>query len=159
MIEQAQKHMEELDRLNADLLSAKSARLLRRLLEIEARAAEGDMKDLHSAQAIRVQSPENEPGPEPEGSDDKHVYIPYFGVIQAAGEIVSAPDATHPSALTVVPLSTLSGPFAAQVLSEDPMQLFEYPGMASEVFEDSTFQDMDLAFLDNLMRGTGESMA
>ncbi|KAL4942084.1 hypothetical protein BDV06DRAFT_235658 [Aspergillus oleicola] len=179
MIEQAQEHMEELDRLNADPLSARSARLLRRLLEIEARAADGE--DLHSAQAVRVQNPENEPQPEGTHSDDKHVYIPYFGVIQAAGEIVSAA-AAHPSTPTVVPprpegpaqtrpataattpsrpapsnnVHGLSGPFISEVLSDDPMQLFEYPGMAGG--EDGTLQDMDLAFLENLMRGTGEDV-
>ncbi|KAL4949848.1 hypothetical protein BDW69DRAFT_202547 [Aspergillus filifer] len=189
MIEQAQEHMEELDRLNADPLSARSARLLRRLLEIEERAAEGGLEDLHSAQAVRVQNPENESEPQPEGShsDDKHVYIPYFGVIiQAAGEIVSAAPAAHPSTLTVVPPRPegpsqtppataattpsrpapsnnvhglgLSGPFVSEVLSDDPMQLFEYPGMAGGEDGTGTFQDMDLAFLDNMMRlgGTGE---
>ncbi|KAL4815782.1 hypothetical protein BDW67DRAFT_191418 [Aspergillus spinulosporus] len=179
MIEQAQEHMEELDRLNADPLSARSARLLRRLLAIEARAADGE--DLHSAQAVRVQSPENEPQPEVTQSDDKHVYIPYFGVIQAAGEIVSAaaarpstpaavppgpegPAQTRPAAAAMTPsrqapsnnVHSLSGPFVSEVLSDDPMQLFEYPGMAGG--EDGTFQDMDLAFLDNLMRGTGEDV-
>ncbi|KAL4757734.1 fungal specific transcription factor domain-containing protein [Aspergillus foveolatus] len=152
MIEQAQEHIEVLDRLNADPLSARSARLLRRLLAIEARAADGE--DLHSAQAVRVQSPGSEPQPEATHSDDKHVYIPYFGVIQAAGEIVSA--AAHPSTPTVVPpgaegqaqtrpaaaattpslqatsnnVHSLSGPFVSEVLSDNPMQLFEYPGMA-----------------------------
>ena len=178
MIEQVQEHMEELDRLNADPLSARSARLLRRLLAIEARAADGE--DLHGAQAVRVQNPESEPQPEATDSDDKHVYIPYFGVIQAAGKLVSA--AAHPSTPNVVPLGaegqaqtrpaaaattpspqatsnnvhSLFGPFVSEVLSDDPMQLFEYPGMAGG--EDGTFQDMELAFLDNLMRGAGEDV-
>jgi hypothetical protein len=179
MIEQAQEHMEELDRLNADPLSARSARLLRRLLAIEARAADGE--DLHSAQAVRVQNPENEPQPEATHSDDKNVYIPYFGLIQAAGEIVSAA-AAHPSTSTVVPrrpegpvqtrpaaaatapprpapsnnVHSLPGFFVSDVLSNDPMQLFEYPGMAGG--EDGTFQDIDFAFLDNLVRGAGEDL-
>ncbi|KAL4987323.1 hypothetical protein BDW68DRAFT_161249 [Aspergillus falconensis] len=185
MIEQAQEHMEELDRLNADPLSARSARLLRRLLAIEARAADGE--DIHSAQAVRVQNPENEPQPEATHSDDKHVYIPYFGVIQAAGEIVSAaaaaarpssrpstptamppgpegPAQTRPAAAATTPsrpapsnnVHGFTGPFVSEVLSDDPMQLFEYPGMTGG--DDGTFQDMDLAFLDNLMRGAGEDV-
>ncbi|KAL4918994.1 hypothetical protein BDW62DRAFT_217404 [Aspergillus aurantiobrunneus] len=169
MIEQAQEHMEELDRLNADPLSARSARLLRRLLTIEAKAAEGD---LYSAQAVRVQNPEAES--EVPQSDDKHVYIPYFGLIQAAGEVVSAAAAqpSHPSTLAVMPPgpearpvaapatpsrpapSNVHGIFASEVLSDNPMQLFGYPGMAAA--EGGTFQDVDLAFLDSLMRGVGE---
>ncbi|KAL4926558.1 uncharacterized protein BDV17DRAFT_299656 [Aspergillus undulatus] len=163
MIEQAQEHMEELDRLNADPLSARSARLLRRLLDIEAKAADGD---LHSAQAVRVQNPDTRT------EDDKHIYIPYFGLIQAAGEIVSAA-AAHPSgreaptqtqpvaaAADPVPSNNVHGlfkPLVSEVLSDDPMQLFEYPGMAGG--EDESFQDMDLAFLDNMMRGAGEEAA
>ena len=176
MIEQAQEHMEELDRLNADPLSARSARLLRRLLTIEAMAADGE--DLHSAQAVRVQNSESEPQPEATHSDDKHVYIPYFGVIQAAAQLVSA--VAHPPTPTVVPpgaegqaqtrpaaaattpslqatsnnIHSFSGPFFSEVLSDDPVQLFEYPGMAG--VEDGTFQDMELAFLGNLMRGAGD---
>lgn len=124
MIEQVQEHMEELDRLNADPLSAQSARLLRRLLDIEAKAADGD---LASAQGVRVQDPENEVELTQSGrDDDKQVYIPYFGVIQAAVSLGS------------------------EVLSSDPMQLFEYPGMIPG--EDGIFQDLDLGFLDTFMR-------
>ncbi|OJJ61777.1 hypothetical protein ASPSYDRAFT_40318 [Aspergillus sydowii CBS 593.65] len=124
MIEQVQEHMEDLDRLNADPLSAQSARLLRRLLDIEAKAADGD---LASAQGVRVQDPENEVELTQSGrDDDKQVYIPYFGVIQAAVSLGS------------------------EVLSSDPMQLFEYPGMIPG--EDGIFQDLDLGFLDTFMR-------
>ncbi|KAB8218017.1 hypothetical protein BDV33DRAFT_193077 [Aspergillus novoparasiticus] len=184
LIEQAQEHMEELDRLNADPLSARSARLLRRLLAIEAKAVDGE--HLHRAQVVRVQSPENAYQSEATHCEDKHVYIPYFGVIQAAGEIVSAAAAaagsSRPSTPTVMlpgpegPTQTgtvaatttpsrpapnnhvhgLFGPLLSDVLSDDPMQLFEYPGMTGG--EDGTSQDMDLAFLDNLMRGTGEDI-
>ncbi|THC97165.1 hypothetical protein EYZ11_003330 [Aspergillus tanneri] len=52
MIEQAQENMDELNRLNTDALSERSARLLRRLLAIEAKAAEGN---LQSAQSPRNQ--------------------------------------------------------------------------------------------------------
>ncbi|KAE8337998.1 hypothetical protein BDV24DRAFT_177124 [Aspergillus arachidicola] len=183
LIEQAQEHMEELDRLNADPLSARSARLLRRLLAIEAKAVDGE--HLHRAQVVRVQSPENAYQSEATHCEDKHVYIPYFGVIQAAGEVVSAaaaacssrpstptvtlpgpegPTQTRTVAATTTPsrpapnnhVHGLFGPLLSEVLSDDPMQLFEYPGMTGG--EDGTFQDMDLAFLDNLMRGTGDDI-
>jgi hypothetical protein len=84
MIEQAQENMEDLNRLNSDTLSARSAQLLNRLLAIEAKAAEGD---LQSAKSVCVQGPETEESQ----SDDStypgtHIYIPYFGVIKAARE-------------------------------------------------------------------------
>ncbi|KAL4745920.1 hypothetical protein BDW72DRAFT_198193 [Aspergillus terricola var. indicus] len=181
MIEQAQEHMEELDRLNADPLCARSARLLRRLLAIEARAADGE--NFRSAQAVHVQNPENESKLEATHSDGKHVYIPYFDIIQAAGEIVSAAATAQPSTRTVIPpgpkgspqtrpvaaaattpsrpapdnnVHGLPEPSVSGVLSDDPMQLFGYPGMAG--VEDEAFQDMDLAFLDNLMRGAGRML-
>ncbi|CAI7654509.1 unnamed protein product [Penicillium pancosmium] len=72
MIEQAQENMEDLNRLNSDTLSARSARLLNRLLAIEAKAAEG---------------PETEESKsDPSINSGSHAYIPYFGVIKAAGE-------------------------------------------------------------------------
>ncbi|KAB8076958.1 hypothetical protein BDV29DRAFT_169134 [Aspergillus leporis] len=193
MIEQAQENMEELNRLNADTLSARSARLLRRLLAIEAKAAEGD---LQSAQSVSVQAPETE---EPQSDDSthpgKHVYIPYFGVIKAAGEShpdemrlqaqhlppanyrQSQPSAvmragpevetqTQPMALGLPSsppapsnnnnnVASLFAPLFSEVLSDDPMQQFEYPGMVGGI-DDGVFQDVDLTFLDNLMRGAGE---
>ncbi|KAL4811309.1 hypothetical protein BDV18DRAFT_155915 [Aspergillus unguis] len=178
MVEQVQEHMEEVDRLNADPLSAKSARFLRRLLDLEGRAAEGD---LDSARGVCVQSAGATSEPEPEDyaganagvsapcEDDKRVYIPYFGVIQAATEIVAARGSPTtstdmirqrqgPIQAQIVPLaentnSNIFAPLVGEVLSDDPMQLFEYPGMTAA--DDGTFQDIDLAFLDNLMRGTG----
>ncbi|QMW39125.1 hypothetical protein G4B11_002405 [Aspergillus flavus] len=184
LIEQAQEHMEELDRLNADPLSARSARLLRRLLVIEEKSA--DSEHLHCAQIVRVENPETASQPEATHSEDKHVYIPYFGVIQAAGEIVSAAAAARSSFRPSTPTVVSPGPegsaqtrtvaatttpsrpapdnhahgifgsLVSEVLSDDPLQLFEYPGMAGG--DNGTFHDMDLAFLDNLMRGTGEDI-
>ncbi|KAJ5616968.1 hypothetical protein N7537_002082 [Penicillium hordei] len=52
-------------------------------------------------------------------------------------------------------VAALFAPLLSEVLSDDLMQQFEYPGTAART-EDDAFQDLDLAFLDNLMRGTGE---
>ncbi|KAJ6019310.1 hypothetical protein N7522_001377 [Penicillium canescens] len=203
MIEQAQENMEELNRLNSDTLSARSAQLLGRLLAIEAKAAEGD---LQSAQSVSVRGPETE---ESQSGDTmipgKNEYIPYFGVVKTAG--VSHADRTSSQAQYVPPanyrqsqspvvmragteaetqaqpnslatsippdphsnhyrkkinsnsnnndVTALFAPLLSEVLSDDTMQHFEYPGTAARI-EDDPFQDLDLAFLDNLMKDTGD---
>jgi hypothetical protein len=203
MIEQAQENMKELNRLNSDTLSARSAQLLNRLLAIEAKAAEGD---LQSAQSVSVQGPETEESQSDDSTNPgKQVYIPYFGVIKAAGEnhadgmssqaqhvplsnnqqgqpsVVirtgqEAETQTLPAYLaTSLPpdsynnhyrnkfnsnstnnnVTALFAPLLSEVLSDDPTQQFEYPGTVARI-DDDAFQDLDLAFLDNLMRGTGE---
>jgi hypothetical protein len=87
MMEQAQESMEEVSRLNADALSALSADLLRRLLAIEAEAADGHA---HRAESVSVQAPDAaEEPPEEIGEDSSgavRVYIPYFGIIKIARE-------------------------------------------------------------------------
>lgn len=52
-------------------------------------------------------------------------------------------------------VTALFAPLLSEVLSDDPMQEFEYPGTAAKI-DDDPFQYLDLAFLDNLMRGTEE---
>ncbi|KAJ5242271.1 uncharacterized protein N7469_000598 [Penicillium citrinum] len=205
MIEQAQENMEGLNRLNSDTLSARSAQLLRRLLAIEAKAAEGD---LQSAQSVSVQGPETEDSQSDESTNPgKHVYIPYFGLIKAVGDshadgMISQAQHVPPafnqqsqpqvairtgqeaemqiqstSLTTSIPpdsynnhsrnkfnsnststnndVTALFAPLLSEVLSDDPMQHFEYPGTAAKV-DDNAFQDLDLTFLDNLLRGAGE---
>ncbi|KAF2496439.1 hypothetical protein BU16DRAFT_609429 [Lophium mytilinum] len=87
MIEQAQENMKELNRVNADALSAQSADLLRRLLAIEVETADG-----HLGCAGRVSVEEAGPGTAPPDQDDDagvSVHIPYFGIIKIAREGVS----------------------------------------------------------------------
>ncbi|KAF2124244.1 C6 zinc finger domain-containing protein [Dothidotthia symphoricarpi CBS 119687] len=84
MIEQVQENMEEVNRLSADALSAKSADLLRRLLAIETKTS-----DCRSPCATRVSV--QGAGTEtvlPDRSDDAvvKVHIPYFGIIKIARE-------------------------------------------------------------------------
>jgi hypothetical protein len=203
MIEQAQENMEELNRLNPDTLSSRSAQLLKRLLAIEAMAAEGD---LQSAQSVSVQGHEmEEPQSESMASSDKNVYIPYFGVIKGAGEIHACatsskvqcmppantrqtqlpifeqgePEAkrsmhstfvatsVHPEShssyqhnknnrnSTAKYIPALLTPLLSGVLLDDPMQQVSTAGMASSLGDD-VFQDLDLAFLDNLLGGNNE---
>ncbi|KAK7985855.1 hypothetical protein PG988_003477 [Apiospora saccharicola] len=81
MIEQTQESMEELSRRSGELLSAESANLLRRLLVIEAEAADGCKE---RAQGVDVLQPQSEEGNDGDGV--VRVTIPYFGVVQIARE-------------------------------------------------------------------------
>jgi len=86
MIEQMQENMEEVSRLNADALSAQSANLLRLLLAIEAEAADSH---IHSAESVSVLAPETETAqPDEQNNSVVRVYIPYFGIIKIAREVV-----------------------------------------------------------------------
>jgi hypothetical protein len=87
MIEQVQKNMEEVNRLNSDALSAQSADLLRRLLAIEVDPTGGDQR---RDRTVSVQEPGSEVGPsEPDGDTVVSVHIPYFGIINIAREGMS----------------------------------------------------------------------
>ncbi|KAJ5206689.1 hypothetical protein N7491_002696 [Penicillium cf. griseofulvum] len=143
MIEQAQENMEELNRLNSDTLSARSAQLLNRLLAIEAKAAEGDLQS--------AQSPT--PGP---------VIIPAEPEAETHTQPISLPTSlpsdsynNHYCNKTHNNVTALFAPLLSEVLSDDPMQQFEHPGAAARI-EDDVFEDLDLTFLDHLMRGTGD---
>lgn len=87
MIEQAQENMKEMNRLNSDALSAKSADLLRRLLAIDVETA-----DDYSPGASRVIVQEAGPGTAvPDQHDDAvvTVNIPYFGILKIATDRIS----------------------------------------------------------------------
>jgi hypothetical protein len=90
MIEQAQEHMEEVNRLNSDALSAQSADLLRRLLALEAETAETADGHTNSARRVSVHETSIDTAL-PDGDDDAivSIHIPYFGIIKIAREGVS----------------------------------------------------------------------
>jgi hypothetical protein len=52
-------------------------------------------------------------------------------------------------------VTALFAPLLSEVLSDDLIQQFATTGTTARI-EDDAFQDLDLASLDNLMRGTGE---
>lgn len=81
MIEQTQESMEELSRRSGEALSAESANLLRRLLVIEAEAADGCRE---RAQGVDVLQPQNDEGNDGDGI--VRVTVPYFGVVRIARE-------------------------------------------------------------------------
>lgn len=82
MIEQAQENMKELNRLNADALSAQSADLLRRLLAVEVGTPD---HNTHCAGQVSVQEAGTETAPLDRDNDAVvSVHIPYFGIIKIA---------------------------------------------------------------------------
>ncbi|EXJ80946.1 hypothetical protein A1O3_07234 [Capronia epimyces CBS 606.96] len=99
MMEQAHENMVEITRVSADPLSAQSADLLRRLLAIDAEAADGHT---HGAESVSVQTHGTETAA-PDGEDDRNsdsivrVHIPYFGIIKIAREgLISKETPTPP---------------------------------------------------------------
>ncbi|KAF2813562.1 uncharacterized protein BDZ99DRAFT_438821 [Mytilinidion resinicola] len=91
MIEQAQENMRELNRVNADALSAQSADLLGRLLAIEGEAAEDGAAEDGWAGRVSVQEAGRGEvlGEREDGEGGVSVLIPYFGIIKIAREGVS----------------------------------------------------------------------
>ncbi|KAL9082714.1 MAG: hypothetical protein Q9165_008813 [Trypethelium subeluteriae] len=84
MIEQAQEHMEEVNRLNSDALSTQSADLLRRLLAIEVEIGDGNPR---CARRVSVQEAGTETALSGQDNDAVlKVHIPYFGIIKIARE-------------------------------------------------------------------------
>ncbi|KAJ5984882.1 hypothetical protein N7522_012078 [Penicillium canescens] len=62
---------------------------------------------------------------------------------------------TIQSAKVAMMRKALFAPLLSEVLSDDPMQQFATTSTTARI-EDDAFLDLDLAVLDNLMRGTGE---
>lgn len=81
MLEQALERMDAISSVNNDSIAEKSARLIRRLLKIEADAAEGSSYTTKSARAADGDLQ----GGRQEG-EDLHLNIPYLGVIRIARE-------------------------------------------------------------------------
>ena len=87
MIEKVQENMKEVNRLSSDTLSAQSADLLGRLLNIEVETEDGYPRN---TRIVSVE--EAETGPPPLDQDDDavvSVHIPYFGVIKIARKGIS----------------------------------------------------------------------
>nr|QCF41211.1 CcxT [Bipolaris sorokiniana] len=95
MIEQAQENLQEVSRLNEDSLSRQSAELLRRLLAIEAEAADG--YDAPAHHVVVQQVPHNTPLVEKAEEDASQMHIPYFGLIKFALEGIAARATSYPN--------------------------------------------------------------
>nr|POF02491.1 dehydrocurvularin biosynthesis regulator [Quercus suber] len=115
MIEQAQENMEEVSRLNADMSSTQGADLLRRLLVIEAEAANGHTTRAESVSVHTpgTQAPQQDTNGELE--DATYVHLPYFGVITFARETISSRSVHQPIAI-----QQETSPLGHQVMSATP---------------------------------------
>ncbi|UKZ82828.1 hypothetical protein TrVFT333_010626 [Trichoderma virens FT-333] len=95
MIEQVQESIEEVSQQNGDVLGARSAELLRRLLFIEAEAASSHAKSVDGVSAqvpAATYDPINE-----ERRGTISLYIPYFGTVKIArGGTISKAMITEP---------------------------------------------------------------
>jgi hypothetical protein len=167
MMKQVLENMELISKLNADdVLMDKSACLLRQLLDIEAEAADGRT---YSAEKVAEDHEESE----------GHVLIlsvPYFGTIRFAREgIATTRDKQQADPIQMHMLngnelsvstalnSTLSQdctigiisytqPDSNQLMYDNDNMQTGYPGFAANL-DDWTFQGVDGAFFDSLMKG------
>lgn len=75
MLDQARERMVVISNVNRDVTAEKSAKLIRRLLDIEADAAEGNSYDTRSVRDDDVQEGKTE-------SEELHLHIPYLGILK-----------------------------------------------------------------------------
>ena len=78
MLDQALERMDVISNLNKDVITEKSAILIRRLLDIEADAAEG------SSYTTRSVGGDDDEQERQKGGEELRLYIPYFGFIKIA---------------------------------------------------------------------------
>ncbi|KAF3394964.1 putative transcription factor gsfR1 [Talaromyces pinophilus] len=128
MMEQVQESMEEQSRLIEDALSAQWADLLRRLLVIEAEAADGRW---NRAASVTVQMPTQS---SESSAGAVSVHIPYFGLIRIAREMAN---------------DLPNMPDGARSQQESPL--------LSAELEDWALHGMDVAFWDNLIKSVGNN--
>lgn len=179
LLDQSLDRMEVISDLNKDAITDKSAKLLRRLLHIEADAAEGSR---YSARSIRGHGEDLADGSIGKEGEEVRLSIPYLGVVKIAREgpvsRVSSIDGKqttchmnnmpqHSTFSEMLPLSEwpnhqLQGPGYDSLLEnlghnpnqEDGLQPHvEVPTMTSDI-DEWAFQGVDMAFFDSLMRGT-----
>ena len=96
MLDQAVEGMDVIKSVNEDVISEKSAKLIRRLLEIEADAAEGSS---YTARSVRGDDDVQEGK---EDGEELRLHIPYLGIIKIArqGPITREPSLDNAAART-----------------------------------------------------------
>ncbi|KAL2826528.1 hypothetical protein BJY01DRAFT_229718 [Aspergillus pseudoustus] len=168
LIESTLETMEELNKLNNDELSRRSAELVRKLLDLEADCAQG-------GQTYNSSLERNQDEPAAAGEPCFHLKIPYFGTVKLACDAppTQFPDLA-PVAFAPPPLnqySTWSN--AGPAVVEQPMQVqhlavtsehvpfdtfsgagfdLDMPDLLASA-EDWAFQGVDSAFFDAVMGG------
>ncbi|KAI1264695.1 hypothetical protein F5Y18DRAFT_77032 [Xylariaceae sp. FL1019] len=195
MMEQVLESMEDVSRLNADIMTHKSAALMRQLLNIEVEAANGKT-------FIAERLPASDVNLDKVGAQGVLcIPIPYFGLVRITDEcmvpggqplaqaqhvlqdpqvqITPAPDAQKDCAFGSIPLlsdfdlSPSSRPH--YVTPQDNHRLCQgalpltghFPALVDDTnrqpdltpgYEDWSFQSVDLAFFDDLIRGSEMEM-
>ncbi|KAF7157293.1 hypothetical protein CNMCM5623_001416 [Aspergillus felis] len=205
VLEQALERMDVISDVNKDVITGKSAKLIRRLLDIEADAAEGRS---YTTRSIIGDGDDVQEGIDKKG-DELHLHIPYLGVIKIARQDPISCELPGPHQMAPVefpqrepalavpndafaslphtpsteeqqPLSHLHGttqgsPFHGALpasdrlnvqlheqsivqdpsLSQDDITLQPHVGLPAITagVNDWTFQGVDMAFFDSLMRG------
>jgi hypothetical protein len=161
LIEQAQESIEEVSRLDGDAMSIQASSLLQRLMTIEAEAAS---EVTHESD---IQTPQSS------GTNSTiRVSIPSFGVIEIGrGGVISNDSSNFPVGEIAVEnkeRSRLSHDTSSQTprtggINVDTLQPLSGPterGNEEPMFsvgEDWALQNIDTAFFDTLMRGTGNN--
>lgn len=179
MIEQAQMNMEQISRLNGDVLSAQSTELLSKLLAIESEATDGTT----STESLSVHVPENEEALQLGEVDNSVVRmeIPYFGTVRIArsgvlsrelhAPVIDMLDSRRsPEAAAHAPgfndftenggmrttadaiYSSADGPNAH---FDDFQQEYQGPRLTAGL-DDWAFQGVDMALFDSLMKGVDD---
>ncbi|KAL2845831.1 hypothetical protein BJX68DRAFT_241761 [Aspergillus pseudodeflectus] len=173
LIESTVEMMEELNKLNNDELSRRSAELVRKLLDLEADCARGGQTYNSSVEENQDETVANE-------EHCFHLKIPYFGTVKLACDapVMQYPDlAPAPVAPSFNQYSTWSNGGLSVV--EQPMQVphlavpneqipfgafggagfdLEMPDLLASA-EDWAFQGVDSAFFDAVMSGIPPSTA
>ncbi|KAK2738429.1 hypothetical protein FQN55_000555 [Onygenales sp. PD_40] len=120
MIEQVQENMNEINQLNSDALSAKSADLLRSLLAIDVETEDGrvSVRDAGSEEIVQ------QDGMVVEEEGVVRVHIPYFGIIRIAREAPTM----HRAALPQVDrLCTTTGSNSEPLHADPQLRLSSLP--------------------------------
>ncbi|KAL5358546.1 hypothetical protein BJX96DRAFT_183012 [Aspergillus floccosus] len=156
MIEQVQEHMSEINKLNADELSAQSVDLLKALLAIDMENGNGRVS-VREAENEGMMRQDGMGLEEKEGEGVVRVHIPYFGIIRIARELPTKQQAaTTGNALpqvdqsasntnnTASPLSfhvadsaaaqEFTAPFGHRQQQEEGQTTFSDPGLSLTLF-------------------------
>ncbi|PYH88208.1 hypothetical protein BO71DRAFT_339403 [Aspergillus ellipticus CBS 707.79] len=153
MVEHAVASMDELGRVSQDVLSAKSADLLRRLLGIEEEAAKGRVYRMQSVRA--ADEPAAGTGPT---ESVLRIRIPYFGTVKIApegGVSKETPPTGENLALDDSGIAPMQPSALAEAYVPQMPEAFGglYPGLTAGA-EDWAFQGVDMAFFENLIQGS-----
>lgn len=151
MLDQVLEHMDASQPINmgSDVMSGKSAQLIRRLLEIEADAADGTVYKAETGE-------EGVDETELEGKGSLQLHIPHVGVIRISrqGPLISREVSTLPNGQLATRLQELPSTQRPDS-SHDGAGLNDvsaFPPVTAAV-DDCPLQGVDTAFFDGFMRG------